>query len=207
MTENPTGVPPGEWHLVPLGTVCDVQAGAFRPGKPRPITAEEGVPVVMPANIRDRRIVTRDMAVVSPADAVHRGRHRLATGDVLCVRTGDLGRSALVTAEQAGWLFGGGCLRLRPKEQLDPGYLVHYLSHPAVTAQIKGASTGSVISSLSTGRLRDLPIALPPMEAQREIARLLMGLDDKMAVHRQIIETSVRLREALVELLIAGEPT
>lgn len=72
-------------------------------------------------------------------------RYRLRVGDLVWVRTGDLGKQALVGPENNGWITGTSCFRLRPQPTLDPRYLLLYLGHPAVRDWIaRGASTATV---------------------------------------------------------------
>ena len=55
---------------------------------------------------------------------------------------------------------------------LDPHYLCWWLNHPATLDHIKRFSSGSVIKAVTIRQLKELPVALPPLEVQRDIARL-----------------------------------
>lgn len=131
-------------------------------------------------------------------------RYRLVGGDIVCVRTGGLGRHALVTSEQEGWLFGTGIIRVRPGDRIDPHYLNHYLRHPMVQDWFRRNAAGSAIPSISGRVLGTLPIALPPMETQMAIGDILRALDEKIAVYDQISRTTAELRDTLLPRLFSG---
>jgi restriction endonuclease S subunit len=149
-------------------------------------------------------LVADGVAMVEPALVEKLSRYRLAAGDIVCARTGELARHALVNTEHEGWLFGTGCLRLRPHATISPQYLAYYLGHPAVREWIKRNATGSAIPSLSTRILSALPVVLPPATTQSAIAEVLQALDAKITIHDQISRTTAALRDSLLPLLVTG---
>ena len=120
------------------------------------------MPVVHPRHLRDGLIRADD---APDADVTTLEQYRLQTGDVLWVRTGAMGQTAIVRRGESGWLPHTNLLRLRVTEtaELDPAYLLAYLSQPAVQARIRDRSVRSVTTSLSTATLGDLEIPLPPL--------------------------------------------
>lgn len=131
-------------------------------------------------------------------------RYRLSSGDIVCSRTGDLGRQALACEGQEGGLVGTGCLRLRVRPPISAPYLTYYLGHPAVRDWITRNATGSAIPSLNTRTIGSMPVVLPPVAVQSIVAEALGALDEKIAVHNQISRTTAELRDALLPLLLTG---
>jgi restriction endonuclease S subunit len=202
--ETLIGEVPDEWKQIPLGEVCDVLAGPSGAAYRGAVGLFPGVHMVTPKDIKDGRIVTDGVMSVEPAAAEKLSRYRLAPGDVLCERTGELGRHALVNKQHADWLFGTACLRLRPHQSISGRYLNHYLSHPAVRDWISRNAVGSAIPSLNTRTLSALPLVVPPRTAQAAIGDILGVLDEKIAIHDQISRTSAALRDSLLPLLVTG---
>lgn len=193
------------WRRLPLGDVCDVLAGfsgAVRTERGLP----SGIPVVKPRNLVDNRISPEGVDYVAPDVAARMERYRLRAGDIVCVRTGQLGRQALVTEEQSGWLIGTSCLRLRPDESVDPRYLVHFLALPQISEWLLGHSTGSAIRVLTAATMRGLPLVLPDRHQQGRIGSAAGSLDDLVAVHDRIRQVSSALRDALLPLFLQ-DPT
>ncbi|WP_371783391.1 restriction endonuclease subunit S [Streptosporangium subroseum] len=191
---------PDGWHQVPLKEICDLVAG---PSIPSAVSSGD-FPVVKPRNVGDGRLVGVADGVEAEV-AAELFRYRLMDGDVVCVRTGGLGRHALVTSEHEGWLFGTGMIRLRPGDQVNPRYFNHYLSHPLVQDWFKRNAAGSAIPSISGRALGTLPVAIPPIEIQVAIGNVLGALDEKIAVHHQIGQATAELRDALLPRLF-GDP-
>jgi type I restriction enzyme M protein len=190
------------WTKISLGEACDVLAGpgAVDRGKHQP----SWVPVVLPRNIKHNRITDDELDAVEPRTASKLSRYRLAPGDVVCTRTGELGRNALAEPEQADWLLGPGCMRLRPTDRVDAGYLTYYLGSPAAYAWLLRNATGSAIRNISTKALARMPLVLPPLSVQREIGAVLGVLDSEIAVHSQLGATAQALQDLLLPLLMAG---
>ncbi|GGQ02970.1 restriction endonuclease subunit S [Streptosporangium pseudovulgare] len=190
---------PEGWRQAPLGSLCDLVTG---PGIPAQVFGGD-VPVVKPRNIGDGRLIGPVDRV--PTDvAAGLFRYRLAAGDVLCVRTGNPGRHALVTTEHEEWLFGTGLIRLRPGGEVLPPYLNHYLGHPLVGNWFERNTTGSAVPSISGRALGALPVAVPPLDVQAAIGGVLEALNEKIAVHDLISRTTAELRDALLVRLLKG---
>jgi type I restriction enzyme S subunit len=208
------GTVPGGWSEIELGSICQISAGL--PSAALPDSASYGaqpstgwIPVVAARNLQAGRIDSTDLLAVSPANAQRLSRYRLAAGDVVCVRTGTLGRQALVRAEHDGWLFGTGCLRLRrgaqAVEAVTGDYLAYYLSHAEVRNWIYRKASSATVPSISAQMLAKLPVVLPPPEIQQAMCDVLGTLDAKIAIHREISHATTALRDSLLPGLLTGE--
>ncbi|WP_052422689.1 restriction endonuclease subunit S [Nonomuraea candida] len=199
MAEHLIGDLPEGWRAVSLAEIGELTAGTATPA-----TSEEGtVAVAKPKNLVRGRIAGPP-DLIDEDEARRLDRYRLVEGDIVCVRTGGLGRHALMTREQHGWVCGTGLIRVRLREEVDHHYLNHYLSHPAVLDWLTRNSVRSPIPSISTTVLGTLPVALPPPEAQRAIGHALHTLSEKIEAHERIAETTTALRDTLLPLLISG---
>ncbi|GII95895.1 type I restriction-modification system subunit M/S [Sinosporangium siamense] len=197
--EFPTGELPPGWREVSLAGISELTAGPFTRA------SEDGsVGVVKPRNLKSGRISGAfDRIDVDTAGKL--ASYRLSEGDIVCTRTGVIGRHALVTSAHQGWVCGTGLIRIRPGEGVDPKYLSDYLNSPSVLDWLTRNSAGSVLPSINLRVLGTLPVVLPPAEARRTIGRALQALNDKITVHEQIARTTVALRDALFPLLTSGK--
>jgi restriction endonuclease S subunit len=192
---------PDAWRTERLGDVCHIQAGlSRRAGRESP----EGVPLVRIQNIAGGRILPDGVFRIDVPGGAGMGRYTIRPGDVVLARSGDLGRCALATEGNAGWLVGSGCLRLRPGPRLLPRYLLHYLEHPSVKYWFRASSTGSVIPSLGVRTLSDLPVAVPPTGDQQAITDIIGAMDEKILVHEEIVRSTAELRDVVAQLLFSG---
>jgi type I restriction enzyme M protein len=117
-----------------------------------------------------------------------------------------MGQTAIVRHEESGWLPHTNLLRLRVKEtaELNPAYLLAYLSQPAVQARIRDRSVRSVTTSLRSATLGDLEIPLPPFADQQRILSALQSLDEQTATIEQRLNAAHAARTAFARHLTDG---
>lgn len=182
-----------------LGEICDEVDGTIRTGPfgsqlHESDYVDEGTPVVMPKNIAGGRVSTMDIAQVREDEINRLSQHKLICGDIVYGRRGDIGRRALITERESGWLCGTGCLRISLGDSLlDPKYLYYYLGQPNVITWIYNQAVGATMPNLNTTILRSVPITYPSLEIQRKIASVLSAYDD-------LIENNTRRIEILEEM-------
>lgn len=180
-----------------LGEICDQTNGLIRTG---PFGSQlhesdyinDGLPVVMPKNIIEGKVSTADIARIGEADSERLGQHKMQKGDIVYGRRGDIGRRALITERENGWLCGTGCLRISlGNKVLYPPFLYYYLGEPKIIAWIFNQAVGATLPNLNTEILRNVKIKYPPLATQRKIAAILSAYDD-------LIENNAR-RIAILE--------
>jgi restriction endonuclease S subunit len=198
------GAVPDDWRHAKLADVCSIVAGPSGTRLRLERRTSANIPVITPQNLQNSRITEDGDSAVSVEQATSLSRYQVRSMDIVVARTGVLGRQGLASEEQEGWLIGTGCLRLRPEEPLGARYLNYYLCHPSVHDWIISNGVGSAISTLTTKTLGALPVVIPPTKTQTAIAATLCALDEKIAIHEQIVQTTVALREAVTPLLFAG---
>jgi restriction endonuclease S subunit len=197
------GLPQG-WRRAPLGEICDVQAGG--PAVRRNEQVQAGVPLVRPADLQHNRISAQSAMVrVDPETARGLRKYRVVTDDILVTRTGTVGRVALVTDGESGWLYNTHLLRVRAHDPAQVPYLLAYLSHRGVSDWLERRAAGTTgMRSITVRTLLDLPISLPPLDRQREIGAALKAVDEKIRAHEEVVRVTTELRETLAELLMAN---
>lgn len=160
---------------VSLGSVADLIRGVtFAASDAHSAPIDGSLPILRAGNIQDALDTMRDLiwvdgALVSPSQ-------RLRLGDVaMCMSSGSaslVGKSAVLTEPFDGSV-GAFCAIVRPRPELDPDYLGHYLRSPAYWSWRDRSARGVGIQNLKVSDLQDLPIPLPPLDEQRRIAARL----------------------------------
>ncbi len=186
-----------------LGEICDQVGGIIRTG---PFGSQlhesdyrdEGVPVVMPKDIIGGRVSTDGIARIGDQDVARLSQHKLTRGDIVYGRRGDIGRRALITAREHGWMCGTGCLRISlGSSVLNPLYLHYYLGQPTVTGWIANQAVGATLPNLNTGILRSVAVTYPPLPTQRKIASILSAYDDLIENNTRRIAILEQMAQAL----------
>jgi len=186
-----------------LGDICDEVGGIVRTG---PFGSqlhesdyrERGIPVVMPKNLIDCRISIDDIAFIGEDDADRLRQHRLEKGDIVYGRRGDIGRRALITERESGWLCGTGCIRISLGDSvLDPIFLFYYLGQPNVIEWIYNQAIGATLPNLNTSIIRSIPIKYPLIPIQCKIAAILSAYDDLIENNTLRIKILEEMAQAL----------
>ena len=160
------GLPEGWAHEL-LSNLCTdgdgIQTGPFGSQLHQSDYTDEGVPVVMPKDMKSGKVDCDSIARIPEALADKLGRHRMLPGDTVFGRRGEIGRKAFIGDNQRGFFCGTGCLRIRPvPEKIDPRYLFETLGSPATAGFIVNQAKGSTMPNLSAGALKNVPILCPP---------------------------------------------
>ncbi len=195
-----------EWQMRKLGELVDSAGGVIRTGPfGSQLHADEytddpsGVPVVMPKDMQDGRISRDSVSRVSETTARRLHAHRLAAGDLVLARRGDVGRLAAVASDEAGWICGTGSMRIHAPDHdvLDSQFLRYAMSAPGVGDWLVGQAVGATMPNLNAKIVSAVPIAVPGLSTQRRIAAVLSALDDLIEINRQRIELLEDLARSL----------
>jgi type I restriction enzyme S subunit len=109
-----TGHVPSGWARVALRDVLTtLRTGPFGSSLHQSDYREGGTPVVNPTSLVVGRIVPLSKMAVDAKTLDRLASFRLREGDIVLGRRGEMGRCAVVTAREAGWLCGTGSLVLR----------------------------------------------------------------------------------------------
>jgi type I restriction enzyme S subunit len=203
------GVPEG-WSRSNLSVICPgkegIQTGPFGSQLHQSDYSHDGVPVVMPQDLRDLRVSTEKVARVPESLADKLSRHRLKLGDIVYGRRGDIGRRALIGNRQVGFLCGTGCLRLRPDAAIaDPVFLYQALGERRVQEDIRNRAKGSTMPNLSSRSMGPVTVAIPPGKLQREFSLHARTTIDQIELLEKAIEKAANARDLLLPRLMNGE--
>ena len=193
-----------EWQETTLGQICSSQGGAIQTG---PFGSQlhtsdykvVGIPVVMPTNIGDGGIVVDGIARIDQADVDRLSQHKLQMGDIVFSRRGDVTKNALIRQHEVGWFCGTGCLKVRLGDEsiANAKFISHCLRLPDIKDWLIRHAVGATMPNLNTGILSAVPILLPPLKTQREIALMLGTLDDRITLLRETNTTQEAIAQAL----------
>jgi type I restriction enzyme S subunit len=195
---------PAHWELKRIRDVAEsLQTGPFGSQLHAGEYALGGYPVINPANLRDGELVPDEDCTVDDGTAKRLAHHRLMEGDILFARRGELGRCGLAVRSQVGWLCGTGCVRLRVRRVVVyPRFLMRLLSTAGVADWLALQSVGATMQNLNTSIIGRIPIVMPPVTTQEEIAAFLdretARIDALVAKKERLIELLQEKRTALI---------
>ena len=158
---------------------------------------EHGIPLVNPAHITSVGIEPDLRKTVSEETAQRLSNYIMRAGDIVIGRRGEMGRCAIVTDIEDGWLCGTGSFVIKPSERCDARYLVRLLRSESCKTQLENIAGGAVMPNLSNTDLSNFPIILPPIDMQRSVLRKI----DLMAEKTQHLESLYQRKIAALDEL------
>ena len=205
LKSSPVGSIPQNWGLSTLGQVsARLQTGPFGNQLHSQDYVETGVPVVMSRDIKDQLIQTGALARISQKKADSLERFKLRSGDILFSRRGDIGRTALVREENAGWICGTGCLKVTLNASLVPEYFIFYLTLTGVIDWLNNNGVGQTMLNLNTSILAKLPVVVPPVAEQQIIAATMASIDKVLIANEAKLRQLIHTKKSLMQDLLTG---
>ena len=134
---------------------------------------DEGVPVVMPADLTAGGLRYDRLRRITGETAERLAKHRVRTGDILLPRRGDLNKRALVNEHEAGWLCGTGSVRVRLDEPGDAPLVVRLLCSAGVVRWLEMNAVGTTMPNLNADIVSRIPVTMPEAEDHHRYAGLL----------------------------------
>ena len=210
-TESASGPIPLAWTATTLGEACEqgrgnIQTGPFGTQLHASDYVTEGVPSIMPSDLRDNRIDPSEIARIREEDAARLNVYRVQAGDVVYSRRGDVERRSLIRHAENGWLCGTGCLRVRfGARGLNPHFGAAYLGTLESRAWVVRHAVGATMPNLNTSILGALPLLVPPAELQSRFAEIVGSWDERGTIALEQSCTLATLRDTLLPKLLIGE--
>lgn len=210
LKETEIGDVPEDWDVKPLGAIeqsgGSIQTGPFGSLLHASDYVEIGIPFVMPKDLTDdAKILTDTIARIGSDDYERLSKYHLMTGDVVTARRGEIGRRALVTKEENGWVCGTGCLRLRSGYELFPGFLSHAFGTNKIRGWLLDHAVGSTMPNLSGRVLNQLPFPFPDLVIQQNIANALDKINEKISAENEKKSSILILFDSLLHHLMTGK--
>lgn len=201
-------VPP-QWartRLIQL--VIEIQTGPFGSSLHQSDYEVGGTPVINPASLKDGRIVPIPSMAIGAKILKRLEVFRLKEGDIVMARRGEMGRCAIVTKTEHGWLCGTGSLVLRMPSAIYAPFVALIIGTPEARAYLGGASVGTTMQNLNQGILAKMPVCVPPLaEQKRIVAKVeeLMALVDALEAQQAAADqAATHLLDAVVSELAAA---
>ena len=182
--------------------LVEIQTGPFGSSLHQSDYQLGGTPVINPASIQNERIVPVDKMAVGRVMLERLASFKLRTGDVIMGRRGEMGRCAVVSEREKGWLCGTGCLILRALEHIYPRFLSMVIGSPFSRQYLGGTAVGTTMQNLNQTILLNLSFGIPPFTEQH---RIVAKVDELMEFCDQLegsLTTGDETRRRLLDALL-----
>jgi type I restriction enzyme S subunit len=202
--DSSLGLIPVEWEVQPCIALCkQIVVGIVI--RPVQYYKPDGVPVLRSANVRENRIDPSNLVFMSEKDNETLSKSQLYTGDLVTVRTGYPGTTAVVPSE----LDGSNCVDVvisRPNpDRIRSEFLSIWINSDDGKRQVLEGQGGLAQQHFNVGEMKSLLVKTPSLAEQQRIEEVLI---QQRSMENSILETLrklIVLKTALAQDLLTGK--
>jgi type I restriction enzyme S subunit len=204
---EPVGEVPEHWEVRRLKRISpEITVGIVI--EPSKYYRDEGIPALRSLNVRPGQVTLENVVHISEEANELLSKSKLRKGDLVAVRSGQPGTTAVVPQE----LDGCNCVDLiiiRKPIYGSEWFLCWYLASEAAARQFTEGSGGAIQQHFNISTAANLLIAWPPVEEQRDIVAVLSRetarIDALLAEADAAIALLHERRSALIYAAVTGD--
>jgi len=202
LRETEVGPVPAHWQVVRLGEVAEKpQYGYTASATPEPI----GPKFLRITDIQNDKVYWPTVLYCSIEEASLE-RYQLEKGDILFARIGATTGKTYLVDECPLSVFASYLIRVRTKTNYLLSEHLYFFTHTAqYWQQINAAKGGRLKQGINIPILTSLLLPLPPLDEQREIARILQTVDHKIEAEEARKEALDVLFKSLLHHLMTAK--
>lgn len=195
----------GEWETKQLADLADVKTGPFGSSLHESDYVPDGTPIITVEHLGEFGVEHLNLPMVSELDCRRLKAYSLDPGDIVFSRVGSVDRNALIRPAEAGWLFSGRLLRVRPnRSQAYAPFLSYQFHSEPFKALVRNVAVGQTMASLNTKILKDINVRLPGLNEQIAIATVLSDMDTELAALEARRDKTRALKQGMMQELLTG---
>ena len=180
----------GNWKSRKIKDIAKVKIGPFGSSLHQYDYITGGTPLVNPIHMINGKIVVDNDFTITEEKKTELTSYLLKTNDIVFGRRGDIGRCALVTDKENGYLCGTGSMFVRFDIDIDPTYALCELSSKEIKKYLLDNAKGATMLNINGGIVENIPIPLPPLALQQQFAEKIQAIEaQKELVKQSIAET------------------
>ena len=194
---------PEEWNLHPAATVCErIVVGIVI--KPAQHYKTSGVPCLRSLNVKEDQISNHEMKYISHESNHQLRKSQLRSGDVVTVRTGYPGTSAVIPER----LNGANCVDViisTPGPRIRGAFLSRFVNSERGRAVIAEQKGGLAQQHFNVGAMKAMPTPIPSLQEQDQICDVLQSPDHRLNAETEHRQGLLSLKAALMSVLLTGQ--
>ncbi|RAU18692.1 restriction endonuclease subunit S [Nitrincola tibetensis] len=188
---------PDGWVWASLSQLVDlIQIGPFGSLLHKSDYIYGGIPLINPTHIKNLKIEPDYNLTITESKLSDLQKYVMSEGDIVIGRRGEMGRCALVTDKEDGWLCGTGSLFIRVLKSLNPEFYTWVLSSKRTKDFLAEFSVGTTMQNLNQKILHNIPVPLLPENEQAAASDILHSEYDRIDKQIEDIKVALKLSEA-----------
>lgn len=175
------------WEVKKIGDLALVKTGPFGSMLHKEDYICDGIPLVNPVHMKDFKIVPDLDFTISKEKASELKNYLLKSNDVVFARRGDIGRCAIVSETEQGFICGTGSLFFRFSKEIESIFIMYIIRCDSFSKHLISKAKGATMLNINSNTIADLRIPLPPLSLQRLFAQRIEQIErEKSEVQKSI---------------------
>ena len=175
------------WEVKKIGDLALVKTGPFGSMLHKEDYICDGIPLVNPIHMKDYKIVPDLDFTISKEKASELENYLLKRNDVVFARRGDIGRCAIVSEAEQGFICGTGSLFVRFSKEIESIFIMYIIRCDSFSKHLISKAKGATMLNINSNTIADLRIPLPPLPLQRLFAQRIEQIErEKSEVQKSI---------------------
>lgn len=195
---------PTDWPLRPLKAISPSQSVGLVINPSSYYDPNGEVPILVGSNVSENKIDWESANRISHLSNAKLPASRLKTGDLVTVRVGDPGITAVVPEE----LDGCNCasmMIIRHSKSFDSLWLSYIMNSAIGIHQIRGVQYGTAQKQFNISDAINFKYPVPPLPEQRAIAQALSDVDELINSLDKLIAKKRAIKQATMQQLLTGK--
>ena len=200
---------PKGWCWVELSGISSViRIGPFGSLLHKADYINNQIPLINPSHIKNGKIIPDFQLTVSKEKLNELNNYIMRENDIVIGRRGEMGRCAVVTSNENGWLCGTGSMFVRPLNSVSSKFYAYIISSERVKDYLSNSSIGTTMQNLNEKILQTVPVPLCSTQEQLEILRILdvnlTACDQLAAELSKQLKQAELLKQAVLKAAFSG---
>jgi type I restriction enzyme, S subunit len=194
---------PNGWIAYKLGDLVEVKGGKRLPKGSNFSSQPTKYPYIRIANFQNNSVKVDSLKYITEEDHTQIMRYIINKEDIYISIAGTIGVVGTVPEELDGANLTENASRLiiKEKEIIDKSYLVFFLSSQSVQREISIRTTKTSQPKLALMRIKDIPVVVPPLLEQQQIAQKLSRIKKAKEESAIVLDSLKELKKSLIKHL------
>lgn len=169
------------WEMKKIGDLAIVKTGPFGSMLHKEDYITDGIPLVNPVQMKNFKIAPDMKFTISKEKACELENYKLQKNDVVFARRGDIGRCAIVSEFEKGYLCGTGSLFVRFSKDIESVFIMYIVRSESFSKHLVSKAKGATMLNINSNTIANLEIPLPPLPLQHLFAQRIEQIEHQKA--------------------------
>lgn len=197
---------PEEWEIKTIEQISNIvgRIGFRGYNKTDIVEKGKGAITIGPSNIENNKFIEDNLTYLSWEKYYESPEIQVENGDILLVKTASVGKVIYIEELNKKATINPQLVILK-NIKCNAKYLYYTMINSKFQSDIKKASAGGVMLTLTHGNINSIKIALPRLDEQEKIALILSEIDEKIEGYENKKQKLEELKKGLMQQLLTGK--